>query len=155
MFLTYLLLKFWPNDQNKRIPLLTDLMGILTNQSAQLLEWKRKTKFKNSLNKFSFVLLIVIWSQSASILTKTFTGLLLNIYFNQMTPIVETLEDIYSNKEISIASISYIFKEYSRRIDVSNELKRDILTRIIEYDEKIKYSEPNVDYFSENLSRVN
>ena len=121
-----------------------DLLTLMIGQSPsdEFYKLKWNFKFKNSLNKFSFVLLIVIWSQSASILTKAFTGLLLNTYFNQkFIPIVETIQDIYSNKEISIAADSEIFKGYSRRIDVSNEMKTDILSRIIEFERKLMQSE--------------
>ena len=55
------------------------------------------------------------------------------------------------NKEISIAADSEIFKGYSRRIDVSNRFKTDILTRIIEFKRKFNYSE--LDYFKEDFFR--
>ena len=139
-------MKFVSHD---RFSVVEFLSRIFTNQSCdEITLGKWNFKFKNSLNKFSFVLLIVIWSQSASILTKAFTGLLLNTYIKQISlPIVETLHDIYLNKQISIASDSLIFRGFSGRLDYSNELKRDILTRIIEFEEKFKYIEYNADYF--------
>ena len=103
---------------------------------------------------FSFVLLIVIWSQSASILTKAFTGLLLNTYVNQNpVPIVETLRDIYLNKKITIASSSNIFKNFMSRIDESDELKSAILARMIEFEKKFKYSELRAEYNTEKIFR--
>ena len=147
-----LLMKLISCGRFKIIELLT---RSLTNQSCdEITLCKLNFKFKNSLNKFSFVLLIVIWSQSASILTKAFTGLLLNTYFNQkLIPIVETLEDIYLNKEISIASNSSEFEEFSQRIDESNELKSDILARMIEFEKKFNYSELNADKLKEKFLR--
>ena len=137
------------------INLLSDFIRMLSNQScAKIMGWKLQSKFKNSLNKFSFVLLIVIWSQSASILTKAFTGLLLNTYFNQkLVPIVETLEDIYLNKEISIASDSQRFIGLSEKLDESNELKNGILTRMIEFEKKFEFCEPCLDQYIEFFLR--
>ena len=151
LVLTVPLLKFCSSGQMKAMNLLNIWIRLFTNQSCdQITRLKWKSKIKNSLNKFSFVLLLVIWSQSASILTKAFNGNLLKIYFNRKSiPLIQTLQDIYRNKEISIAANSVIFKSFIERIDESNELKRDILTRMIEFEEKFKYSEDNVDNFKE------
>ena len=153
--LTVPLLKFCSPGRMKAMTLLLLLIRLLTNKSCyEITQCDCKFKFKNLLNKFSFILMIVIWSQSASILTKAFTGLLLNTYFNQKSlPIVETLQDIYFNKEILIATNSDKFQRYSDRIDESNELKSDILTRIIEFKEKFKYSEIELGNFNEYFFR--
>ena len=113
------------------ISLFSDLIRMLTNQpGAKIMEWKRKSKFKNPLKKFSFILLIVIWSQSASILTKAFTGNSLKTYFNRKSiPIVETIQDIYLNKEILIASDSQRFIGFNSKIDESILLKLDIIKK--------------------------
>ena len=148
------LLKFCSNFQRNTTTLVFDLIRLLTNQSCdEITQCKWKINFKNSLNKLSFILLIVIWSQSASILTKAFTGLLLNTYFNQkLLPIVETIQDIYLNKEISIAADSKIFIDYSKRIDEWNEFKSDILVRIIEFENKSNYSP--ADYFKDVFRKL-
>ena len=128
---------------------------LMLNQSAdEITLWKWGFRLRGASSRLSFVLLIAIWSQSASILTKAFTGLLLNNYFNQkLVPIVETLQDIYLNKQILIASDSKKFKDFSERLDESNELKIDVLRRIIEFEEKFKYSELNAGHYKEIFFR--
>ena len=148
-------MKFCSPGQMKAISLFSDMLRMLTNQPcAHIMQLNKKSKFKNSLNKFSFILPIVIWSQSASILTKTFTGLLLKTYFNRKTvPLVETFQDIYLNKEISIAASSYLFKSLKTRLKEPAELKSDILTRIIEFETIFKYSQFNSDAFTKFFFR--
>ena len=150
MIITVALVEFMLIGQFKIIELIT---RILTNQSCDEItrcEWK--IKFKNSLNKYLFILLIIIWSQSASILTKAFTGLFLNTYCNQKyTPIVETLQDIYLNKDITIASGSNEFIGFWKNIDESVELKNDIYNRAVDFEKKFKYSDDNFDYQKEYL----
>ena len=126
---------------------------MLTTQSCpEIMQWKHK--LNNSLYKTLVILLIIIWSQSASILTKAFAGNLLEIYFNRISfPIVETIQDIYLNKKISIAASSIIFRDYSRRIDESNDMKSNILARIMEFENKFKYSELDKHYYKEFIIR--
>ena len=90
----------------------------------------------------------------SSILTKAFTGNLLKTYFKRKTlPLVETLQDIYLNKEISIASSSYSFRGFGARLKESQDLKNDLLSRMIDFEEKYHYSDYNLDYFSEYYFR--
>ena len=47
------------------------------------------------------IILICIWLQSASILTKAFTGLLLNTYFKvKSIPIADNFEQIYQDQKL-------------------------------------------------------
>src|ERR1700761_3403319 len=118
MLISVQLMKFCSPGKMETINLLSDFIRMLSNQScAKIMGWKLQSKFKNSLNKFSFVLLIVIWSQSASILTKAFTGNSLKTYFNRKyNPIIQTLQDIHANKDILIQSNSVKFQGYKDRI---------------------------------------
>ena len=59
---------------------------------------------RNKLSMVALTILLVVWLQSASILSKAFTGILLNTYFNIKTfPIVDNIHDIFASKDISIA----------------------------------------------------
>ena len=68
-------------------------------------------------------------------------------------PIVETLYDIYLNKEISIASSSKIFEGFGKRIFDKNEMYFEISTTIIDFEEKFQYSEFKNDHFKEYFFR--
>ena len=55
---------------------------LFLNQSASdIIYMMRAIRVTGALSQLSFSLMIAIWIQSASILTKAFTGLLLNTYF--------------------------------------------------------------------------
>lgn len=61
--------------------------------------------------EITFGILIIIWFLSSFILTKSFSGLLLNIYFNMKShSIVNNIEDIIDNKQLSMAgwSLKYL-----------------------------------------------
>ena len=148
LLLTIVLLRCFSSG---KISLWIIFIRLITNQGCdEITQWKWNFKFINFLNKFSFILLIVIWSQSASILTKAFTGLLLITYFNQTyVPIVKTLDDIYSNKDILIASSSTRFQSSTRKLILykSFDLLNDIYNRIVEFEQVHEYRELDENHY--------
>ena len=120
---------------------------LILNQGSDEVTYLRwNFKFKNSLNKFSFVLLIIIWSQSASILTKAFTGNLLNTYFRtNFQPIVETLEDIYQNNKIEIASGTKFLIDSLKRENKSVNLISHLYSRANNFIKKYNYTDSSVE----------
>ena len=85
------------------------IIQMLTMQQNYLIDKKfsmlsRKISPKSSI----IIIIVVIWLHSASILSKAFTGILLNTYFKvKSVPTVNSLEDIYDNKELSILTTKY------------------------------------------------
>ena len=74
------------------------------------------------LSQLSFILMIAIWIQSASILTKAFTGLLLNTYFrSDFGPIVSTLEDVYENRGLSLVSDEGMQSTWIKRSNIGQD----------------------------------
>ena len=95
---------------------------------------KWKFTIEDKLNRFAFILLTIIWLQIASILSKSFTGLLLNTYFNvKSVPIAQTLLDIHNDKNLLIATLADYFKLFSEDIDLPLEIKNNIHERIAEF----------------------
>ena len=59
------------------------------------------------------MLLFTLWLQSASILTKAITGLLLNTYFKLKSfPIANNIQDIYDDKELAIFATDFWFEKF-------------------------------------------
>ena len=77
----------------------------MTQSSALIDNFLPTVKSFHYLKRIKILILVIIWVMSLSILTKALTGNLLNIYFNvKSVPIVNTLEDIYKNKELLLKS---------------------------------------------------
>ena len=127
---------------------------LLLNQGSDEVTYLRwNFKINNLLNKLSLVILIIIWSQSASILTKAFTGNLLNTYFNpKFQPIVETLEDIYQKKQIKIASDTNNTRKFLEKQSDSTDLIDNICDRVNHFIKKYEYNPFNFDFVNEILA---
>ena len=84
---------------------------LLTNQSSdEVTLFKWNFKIKTILRKIVFVLFVVICCQSLSILTKAFTGLLLETYFSiKYVPIVSNFDELLQQKELGIAGDASFF----------------------------------------------
>ena len=88
------------------------------------------------------ILLIGVWLQSASILSKAFTGLLLNTYFNVMwVPIVNDLQDIIDNKDINIAGEENLLKWFLVNYQYDQHAINGFLARVDRYQEQVNYRE--------------
>ena len=124
---------------------------LLLNQGSDevtLLKWN--FKIDSSLIRFSFILIIIIWSQSASILTKGFTGNLLNTYFNiKFQSIVENVEDIYHNKQIEIASdpkgLRWLLQKENQSLDLINNIEN----RVVDFIKKNNYKPDESEFVKE------
>lgn len=83
--------------------------------------------------------MIVIWLQSASILTKTFTGILLNSYFNlKIYPVVNNLEDLYVRKHLGVACHKQTFNIPGIDKYPEQKIIRDLTSRCSEYNEMLE-----------------
>ena len=104
LVITILLFKCLSAKHFKYIKSFDLFIRLLTNQSSELIDkcLPNFTKL-NLLLKITIITFIVIWVKSLSILTKAFTGNLLNTYFNvKSVPIVNNLDDVYNNKELLV-----------------------------------------------------
>ena len=120
------------------------ILRLLTNQSARdLIYLKFNKNIHSPFLKVSAIVLIVIWLQSASVLTKAFTGILLNSYFNlKIYPVVNNLEDLYGRKDLGVACHKQTFNIPGIDQYVEPKIIRDLTTRCSEYnnmlDNKLK-----------------
>ena len=75
----------------------------------------------NQFKRISILILFIVWLQSASILSKSFTGLLLNTYFNvKSVPIINELQDIIDNKHMMVAM------DRTTLINFGNQYKKSV-----------------------------
>ena len=83
-----------------------------------------------------FALIFVICCQSLSILTKAFTGLLLETYFSiKYVPIVNNLDEVHKNTELGIAGNSDHLGRLQR-----NSMDAEILKRMKLYSNQTRYN---------------
>ena len=77
----------------------------LLSQSTHFSDSKIFNLSFSKLKKLNLIILIVILLNSASILTKAFTGLLLNTYANvRHIPVADSFEDIYQDQSLEVHS---------------------------------------------------
>ena len=87
-------------------------------------------------------MLIVVWLQSASILNKAFTGLLLNTFLNvKMVPIVNDFQDVIDNKDINIACDELYLSWFLAKYEYDQDTSDKIQARVSRYQEQVKYRE--------------
>lgn len=104
-------------------------------------------------NKILVILMVTIWLQSASILCKAFSGLLLNTYFNiRKFPIVNDMRDIISNKHLEIAANPYQIKLLYLSGHLEIDHARELLTRINKFIEENNFNH-DTDYFESYIFR--
>ena len=77
---------------------------MVLDQSDDMLSNLRFSELTKYLTKrYCQITFITIWLICASILTKSFTSLLLNTYFNlKYEPLFETLDDLINNRDLNI-----------------------------------------------------
>src|SRR5690349_1706777 len=87
------------------------------------------------MKNISMITLIIIWLQSASILSKAFSGLLLNTYFNvKSVSIVNSLEDIINNQDINIGLDIHLFNHAIQESNlIDQDTKNGIIKRVKKY----------------------
>ena len=113
---------------------------LLTTQSSKLFEkFLSNTKLLTFQKRMTIFILIIIWGNSLSILTKAFAGNLLNTYFNvKSVPIVNTLDDVYNNEELLLKSNSIQFLKDYLEYDsskIKNLMNRAAQTQMKDDDE--------------------
>ena len=119
---------------------------LLTTQSSKLVT-QMNLKLNNML-KFVTFLLILIWIISSVIVVKAFTGNLLKSYFNvKSVPIVNSLDDIYNNKELILYSELNSIRKLNNSYGFDSNKVQDLLNRSI--IDNIQSNQP-----SQFLSRV-
>ena len=117
---------------------LMNLFSLLTNQSANDLTLLRVlSKVRPLLTKISLVLLTFIWLQSASVLTKAFTGLLLETYFNvRSETLINSLQDLHRRTDLSIAAHENLLDKISKLEGTTAEMLNDFKNRIQRHQNK-------------------
>ena len=95
----------------------------------------------NRSKNVTLIILLVIWLQSASILSKAFSGLLLNTYFNvKSVPIVNSLEDIINNQDINVAiNLSSLKKNIQDTNLFDQKTEKHLYSRVSKYQDQVDY----------------
>src|ERR1700761_8635591 len=103
-----------------------NLTQLFTSQSSQFTDSKAFGLSLPRIKKINLIILVCIWLQSASILTKAFTGLLLNTYANiRYIPCVDSFEQIYQDQSLEVQS--NLFKYYYFNDDYFQKENPDII----------------------------
>ena len=145
-----------------RINLITSLYNLfrlLTNQSANDLTLLRVlSKVRPLLTRSSLVLLTFVWLQSASVLTKAFTGLLLETYFNvRSETLINSLEDLHERTDLEIMSPSGSGRTTRFLKRISNlsgyeKMIKDIQIRIEKFENETK---PYSQSYAQSIKVIN
>ena len=143
ILISALILKLTKQDKLNFTKSLENIIQLITYQSAnELLNCRNKLKFNTKLSKTLFIAFICVWIQSASILSKAFTGLLLESYVSvKSVPIVNDLIDVHNNPELKIASDIENFKvlaQYQQQYSLANNTVQSLLERAVHYISETK-----------------
>ena len=85
--------------------------------------------------KFVIILVIVIWIQSTSILTKALTGILLNTYSNlKAVAVVENLQDIINNEKLLLRSVPIEIENLNGVYEIKQEQIKKLKSRAIHFE---------------------
>ena len=131
-----LLLHLLDFDQN----IILVVIKLFTIQDLDLKVIFNKMSTINLLpRKICAILLFTIWLQSASILCKAFTELLLKTYFNVKShSIVNTLQDIIDDKNLLVMGNDYYFDDLARAYELSPFIISNLKNKISMYIDKFK-----------------
>ena len=94
--------------------IILDIIRIITTQSVHKLT-QLTVIYNENVKNSTLVIMVAIWLISASVITKCFSSMLLNMYFLQKSePLVEKLEQLCSKTGIDLAIVDPWFsrKEY-------------------------------------------
>ena len=112
--------------------ILINLTRIFTSQSSQFTRTKIFDLPLQWFKKLNLIILICIILQSASILTKAFTGLLLSTYSNiRYIPISESFEQIDQDQNLEVHTYLGDHQEYLKSIPTMNS---KLIANLIERD---------------------
>ena len=115
--------------------IVTNFTQLFTSQSSLFTESKIFVLSLPRLNRITLIILTCIWLQSASILTKAFTGLLLNTYSNiRSIPCAHNFEQIYQDQTLEVYSGGQmsINNDY---LKANIKINSEMLDNLIERDE--------------------
>ena len=94
---------------------------------------KSKIIFKRRL----IFTLVIIWLFSALLITKDFTGLLLNTFFKiKFKPIVNSLDDIFNKKDILIDANKFDIMSLNDSYGIETKKIHGLLRRVEQYQAK-------------------
>ncbi len=81
------------------------MRGMNKIESLDKLELNAKTSIKGKM----FIFLLIVWLISSTILSYSFSGLVLNSYFQfKSRAIIETVDDVINNEQIQISGIDFL-----------------------------------------------
>ncbi len=81
------------------------MRGMNKIESLDKLELNAKTSIKGKI----FIFLLIVWLISSTILSYSFSGLVLNSYFQfKSRAIIETVDDVINNEQIQISGIDFL-----------------------------------------------
>ena len=112
--------------------ILMSLIELFTSQSSQFNDSKIFRLPFSLFTKINLIILVCILLQSASILTKAFTGLLLTTYANVLyIPCVNSFEQIYQDQSLEVQShLIRIPLDYIKsKLDVNPDIIKNIVER--------------------------
>ena len=131
------------NENNKfSTKFLSILIKLLITQSDRILS---NITFTNSVKdmskRYCQIIFITIWLICATILTRSFTSLLLNTYFNlKYGPLFDSLEDLINNRDLNIVldieNYEEIFSKFGYDDILSEIIKR---TKIYQKRSKLTF----------------
>ena len=128
------------------VKIVEEIVRIFLGQDSDILDTRKfQMKIRTQSMIFMGLIQIIILTQSASILTKAFNGLLLNTYFNvKYVPIVQTLQDVNENNDLKIMTIPFKLDSIHKGYNISAEILKNLKRRATENREKDKVLFENV-----------
>ena len=116
---------------NIRIKMLWFFRLLLSQDINLQLAYISLNKISTKLRKVSMFILFILWIQSASILIKAFSGVLLNNYFNTKTfPMVDEFQDIIDNKKMLVVMDPSVLVNFGNQNKKSvNKLNLDEISK--------------------------
>ena len=137
-----IILKLYHSTNESLIKRFIHLLQNFFNQSTNYFEKIRFSKrlYRIEINLFIIYILLYIWIINTSILSKAFTSILLNTYFNSKPSLtVETLDDIINNPNLYIGG-----KNGAKHIlERNSSVYRNIWERVIDYEKKMNVNSDN------------
>ena len=126
-------------------------MRLLTTQSSkQVTQLMFKVEKSKILTMITSFILILIWLDGSLFLTKWFTGNLLNTYFNvKSVPIVNTLDDIYNNKELLLEAQLNFLDKMKNHYGFDSSKVKELNNRFIDFENK--YHERDEKFMISNI----
>ena len=105
LILISIFLKQFNKNNINLFQIFIEIINTLMNQSTQIFDTIIKSNTVSKARIISITILYCIWILTATIISQSFSSLLLKMYFNIKTyPIINTLNDIHNHKNIILMS---------------------------------------------------